>query len=518
MIVFLLVACGVPSPKESTPVEQDAPVTDELDVSPTTLDLGTLDAPGTATLTLTNHGDGLIALQEVSASSADLSFTTSAEDLPPGGTAEITVSWSPLSPTTLSDEIEILALSSETGPHELSVPVTGQADWAVVDLQVSPDLGTVKVGCDTSADVVVANAGTTDLVVDRLALGSGVDFKLQSDGGDLPAFPWTLAPGASQTVQIVFTPLDDGGYTETVVATTNDPVTPEATAEVTANGTIEEQNSIEYTVQERQASTVYFSMNESAVSPTVGHGTRLQDALPVFFETLQSLGVTFRMGFSTQSNALNLLPVEYVDSTLDPAEAAAIVSDALPTAVTTNNDYQLMSLSNALTEHGDWLFEEGGTWDDSYLNLIGINYDNEVSPGSVTTYIEEYQSYKDDPSDVVIHAIAGPLPRGCGDAIPTEMLDAAVTATGGVFLEYCDTDWTDNMTTLAKAIVGDRTHFTLTGDPAVWSIEVSIDGVDAAEGWSYDETDHEVIFEPDAYPETGSQVRIDYVMTTTCDD
>ena len=47
-------------------------------------------------------------------------------------------------------------------------------------------------------------------------------------------------------------------------------------------------------------------------------------------------------------------------------------------------------------------------------------------------------------------------------------------------------------------------------------IEVRIDGAQMFDGWTYDETTKEIVFDSATYPERGALLRVDYLMAVSC--
>lgn len=519
MFLWMLVACGTPEPKESAPPPDSGTpsTTPSVSVSPETLDFGVIGAPGALTLTVANSGSDVASVVEASVGTADLILDVAASDIPPGGTTTVTATWSPLGPGALSDTIKLLVLTSDAGARELSVPVLGTASWPVLSLTAeTADLGSVIVGCDASTTVTVANTGTADLVVDGLALQDNIDFQLSATEGELPTLPWTLAAGTSQVVALTFTPTDEVGVTDTLIATSNDPLAPEVSLAFAANGSIEAQDSLTYIADDREPSTIIFAVNDYDL--VLASIDRFWDALPTFLETLQDQGTTYRMTFLTAMSGEVRGDIPYIDDSVSPDDAYDIIVDMLDAPSITDNDYLLDTFEKAFAQNEDWLMDDDGGWDESELSFIGINNDVEQSTGTGALHVATYQTYKEDPGDIVVHAFAGEPPRGCTDAEPSQALYDATEASGGTFYSYCDTDWTSSMTDLAAALVGDRAPFLLTSVPQEWSIEVYLDGVESTSGWTYDATNMEIVFDEDAYPAAGTTVRIDYILATECTD
>ena len=150
------------------------------------------------------------------------------------------------------------------------------------------------------------------------------------------------------------------------------------------------------------------------------------------------------------------------------------------------------------------------------LNLVGVSDEPEQSTNQYAYYVSLFQGLKTNPDDVVIHAIGGDYPSGCGgnDAY-TGMYEASV-ATGGLFLSICATDWASQLEALAEGSAQDLTSFALTQQPVPSTIEVRVDGQSSTLGWSYNPTDNAIDFDTDYIPEGGSIVEVDYAVYGDC--
>ena len=94
---------------------------------------------------------------------------------------------------------------------------------------------------------------------------------------------------------------------------------------------------------------------------------------------------------------------------------------------------------------------------------------------------------------------------------------SAVVATDGLFLSVCDTNWDEHMDKLvAASFGGGGEYFRLTGNPLPSTIVVYLHDVKSSEGWAYDESVNSVVFEDDAYPIEGTEVRIKFLKAVGC--
>lgn len=182
-----------------------------------------------------------------------------------------------------------------------------------------------------------------------------------------------------------------------------------------------------------------------------------------------------------------------------------------------DNDALLFTLDAAIDQNASWLLYEDAVWERSTLNLVGINSDQEQSAGSETVYVTSYRTYKADPTSIVVHGIGGDDPSGCPGAEPFTPFANAAASTGGVFLSFCEADWTSHMELLAQAFLNDsQIAFSLTSPAGEGCVAVHVDGVEQTEGWSFVAASNAIYFDAAAAPSDGAVVRVDYVLLPEC--
>src|SRR6185436_8709034 len=161
---------------------------------------------------------------------------------------------------------------------------------------------------------------------------------------------------------------------------------------------------------------------------------RLVASLQTYFETLQDYGAEYRVGFIWRLDGT--MDGDYIDDSMSPEEATDAALEMLAPAGATgynDNDASYTTLLNGIDQQYDWLFEDAG-WEDSRLDLIVVQRDDEWSGGLWSNYVADAQAYKSDPTNVVFHAIAGTPPYGCGEGtMGFQGFTVAIDATGGSF-------------------------------------------------------------------------------------
>ncbi len=194
-------------------------------ISPTSVNYGTVLA-GTSssptTVTLTSNGTSDLTVSSVSVSGANAGeFVLSSDNctgttLPAGNTCTFQVTFSPTSAGSKSATV-----TAVTNAGNKTVSLSGTATAPAIS--VSPgslSFGTVTVGSSSSpSTVTVTNTGTANLSVTGVSVSgtNASDFALGSNG----CTGATVAPGATCTFTVTFTPGAGGARSATVTITSN---------------------------------------------------------------------------------------------------------------------------------------------------------------------------------------------------------------------------------------------------------------------------------------------------------
>jgi hypothetical protein len=520
MFLALLAGCGLGlhfDADDTDAVVIEDPGSVAWTIEPASLDLGTTSTgePITAGLTLTNTGDMDLLVLDLDEDREDhLEVTLS--DVPllnPGASTQLNVVWTPSEPGAMSTALAITVGGSPEDPELLSVPVAGIAQGATPTVSTtSYDFGEIGISCQDELMLTLTNTGNVAMQVDEVTLRGAEGFTLD-DPDDLP---WVLNPYQSHEQIVRFEPEDLGPMFGELVFETDQG---EVTTELQGEGVVDEERTITFDVAEQSRSTMIVNVNLTAIpnSTEDQYSTFFVAALPTFFQTLLDNHTKFRAGFVWSVTGTVDGDYDYIDESFTASEATDIALDMIaPGANGGDNDANFRTIQNAIGANSDWLFEDA-SWAESRLCLFTIQRDTEASGGSWSNWVAQAQAFKDDPDDIVYHAIAGPVPGGCGSAEAFMDYDKAITETGGMLLSVCASDWTDHMAKIATACIdGAAGVFQLEGNPMVSSIEVSVDSERLTEGWSYDDSLNAVVFDECAYPDYSSVVTIHYWMSQSC--
>lgn len=497
-----------------------APVDESWSVNVITesLDFGEQDlsASSTQTIMLQNNGDSDVFIQDLRVTEG-LGLTATMPDMPVlarGDVGNVVVTWAPKDIGTMTGEITLVLGPSSTNTSEFTVPVSGSASGATVVISTqSYDFGDINVGCEAEVTVTITNTGNAALTVDSVHIEGDTSIAVNLKETELPL---DLAPFQSLDVDVKYSPEDADGD---LAYLTVDTAAATVASTFEGRGAVDGIDEVTYEVGVTQRATMLWHINEVAL-PNVTWAYYYEPfwaALPHFFDKLAEARAYYRIAFLWGTDGTVDGSTAYIDHTMTTSEAMDAVSDMLQNGSTIgDNDRNFTSLLAAIPAQSDWLFEDD-YWTESKLSLITVQRDVEQSGGSWANYVATAQAYKDDPANVVFHAIAGPPPSGCGYAEYFSGYYEAVIATDGLFLSVCDEDWEPHMEKIvAASLGGGGEYFPLSGNPLVSTITVYLDDVSSSEGWEYDEDLNSVVFDDESYPSEGTEVRIKYMKALGC--
>ncbi len=521
MIWALLIACGASNGDSGDSGSGTTEETGEwsFKVKPKKVDFGNQDVGTVASqiLTVTNNGEVDLVFVDLSATEGQGVTVTPPDvfSIKPGMSEPVAVVWTPNAVGKMDGEVQLTLGASKTDNEAFVVTLEGQGQGPTMTISTtSYDFGEVNVGCSSEMNLTVTNTGNKDLQIDGLVLTGDETYTYEVDEDEASEFPWVLGPFQSRDISVEYAPSDrDLDLAVLEVEAGADTVSTAFSGE----GMVDGDNTLTYTVGDRNKATILVHVNEVAIDGPYGtYSQLLEDSLPTFFQTMLDNRADYRVVFFWSVDGTVDGNTPYLDNTFSASESAAIALDMIAGGGNAgDNDRNFTSLMNAIVEQEDWLFEDDN-WAESKLSLVAINRDVEQSGGNYAQYVSDAQAYKEDPEQVVFHAIAGPLPRGCGSAEPFTGFADAVTLTGGVFLSVCEPDWLTNMEQLAAACMDGADFFPLTGEPLVTSIKVKVDDFTTTTGWEYDEDLNAVVFDEATYPSNGAEVEIYYLKSDSC--
>jgi hypothetical protein len=388
----------------------------------------------------------------------------------------------------------------------------------------SHDFGAAYLGCGSERAYTISNLGSADLVVHDLEFATGsADLSFDPAEDSNGPLPWTLPPGGEVDVFVAYTPLDEFDDTGFLTVFSNDPVRPEVVVTANGSGTFYGEQLDVFEQSSKGSVDILFTLDRSG-SMTDDNALVVAN-FDTFIDTLSGLDADYHVAVAVEDDGCILGSDPYIDNTFSP-------SDAQSTFETQADIYLTLGTYGANTERGFSLAEaalkatnigpggcnEGLYREDAKLSIVHVSDEAEQSINPYTYYVNLFQSMKDDPDDVTIHAVAGDYPDGCGSASAGTGYYEATVATGGLFLSICATDWGSHLESIAQASAGlSNDSFELTQLPVPETIEVSVDGIGTTTGWEYDAGINAVVFDTDHIPAGGSTVEVEYELMPDCE-
>lgn len=491
----------------------------DIDVNPTEIAFGQVmvndTVAHTETVTLTNVGDGPLEIYNVSLEDPNKPFTISSLGsvlVPPGQSTTFTVTYEPL--TANADEVDVLVQSNDPDEEFSIVHLQGTGLAPVIQLDPETyDFGTKYIGCEAPMPLKIKNVGNADLVVSSLSYISAstelaVD-TLEATNGPLP---WTIAPNAEVEVNVVYSPADDYEDEGYLQVESNDPFQSIAQASQLGMGEIFGENLDVYEQPTNASTDILFVIDNSCSMSD--EQANLASNFTYFINDFVDRDIDYQLAVITTDNPAFRGDILTPDSNNIESE---FIAQATPGINGSGNEmpsemaYQSTQSGADAGPGGDFLR------DDALLAMIFVSDEPDSSPNTWANYLSHFQSLKTNSDNVVIHAISGDYPSGCGGASFTNNVYEMSVASGGLFLSVCATDWSSHLQTLAENSSQDLSSFELTQRPVPSTIVVRIDGIATTVGWVYNSVDNAVDFEESATPEGGSTIEIEYMLYGDCD-
>lgn len=200
----------------------------DITVIPATHNFGNVFIGGTATLNLVIRNDGsqnlsVTGISLIGGNAAEFGVNTSAVPftLSAGASQVVPVSFTPASAGAKNTTLRIT--SNDPNENPFNVALSGAGVIPAPDITVTPaahQFGFVVINTSASQSFTISNDGNQNLSVSDIFLNGGnlLEFNIASSNA-----PFTLAPGASETVVVSFAPLTLGSKSTTLRIVSNDP-------------------------------------------------------------------------------------------------------------------------------------------------------------------------------------------------------------------------------------------------------------------------------------------------------
>lgn len=336
-----------------------APPRAQLAASPASLEFGSI-ASGTSTtqsITITNTGTASASITGITENGTGFSVTglTLPYSLAPNATATIQVSFAPVSTGTFSGTVSV---ASDASNSPLNVSLSGTAtpppQGQITANSSSVNFGNVNIGSTSSQAVVLTNSGNASTSITQVGV-SGNGYSLTA-----VATPYTLAPGATLTVNVNFAPTAATGYSG-MMSVTSDASNPTLSIPLSGTGT--------------QPPQAQLSANPSAVNfggvPAGGSSTQSLSLTNTGTATasitqITTTGSAFAVGTISLPYSLAVGATVSLQITFSPGLAGVYSGSAVITSNASNSPLTV-SLSGTATH---WV---ALTWTDADADIVGYN-------------------------------------------------------------------------------------------------------------------------------------------------
>jgi len=527
-----LSACNEYEIKETTdiPSDVDHGQAPDIAVDPVSLSFGDVlayedaDTPPaieSKTVTITNEGRGDLHLGQLYLEDTTGPYSwsnLSAILVQPGGEATFTVAFDP---NTAGEVTNTVYIESDD-PDEPLVEVDLVGNGIAPVIQLSPeeyDFGTLYIGCDSDQTFEIENVGTAELIVSNIDFNTASeDLVFDANEATNGPLPWHLGPGEVKQLTVSNVPYDEFSDVAYLMVDSNDPYTSTVMSTVEATGELFGLGTDVYEQPIKGMTDIIFAVDRSG--SMYDDIENVQNNFDTFVDTMDALDADYHVAATVEDSGCINGSDLYIDNTFDPSDAKATITAMinLGGSYGSNTERAFMLLESCLSNIGSGDCNDGLVRDDATLNLVGVSDEPEQSVNNYTYYIGLFQSLKDDPDDVIMHAIGGNYPSGCGSASAYTGFYEATVATGGLFLSICATDWGEHLEALAEGSTADLSSFPLSQYPVPETIEIEIDGTTTTIGWEYNPSTNAVDFDSDYVPEGGSTITIGYALYGDCDE
>ncbi len=472
----------------------------DIAVSATTLTLppASVGEPVSDVLTLSNRGTGDLRLYGVDVD-GDFGFEASLPDtfrLTPGQSTDVVVTFTP--DDVEARQAELTIRSNDPDEPDVVIALAGAGSGPLPESVTRVGVAAARLGCSTSADVAVWNAGTEAFTVTGLRIDP--PFSVDDDAVPLP-----IGPGAVAEFAVTYAPTEPA--TEHIGALVVETDAGDLAVEIVGTPAAS-AGATDTFIATGPATDVLFAVDRS---PSMADDVAgLSAAMPAFTAELDARGLDWRVTVTAADNGCIEGPDLFIDSTFSAADVSAATSRMIGFGAMygANQERAFMRMEAAVDASAPGACNAGLLRATSTLHLVGVSDEVEQSVQPYADYVSLFQALKADPDDVAVHAIA--TAGSCGTTAALTRYQGAAAATGGVVLDICD-DPEANLVSLAGALhASDPSVYALSAPPVPETLSVTVDGVSAT-GWTYDDAGPRIVFDAATTPAAGAAVAIDYV-------
>ncbi|MCK6547495.1 choice-of-anchor D domain-containing protein [Myxococcota bacterium] len=439
-------------------------------------------------------------------------------------------------PTAVGDNVGTIefSISSPTSPFN-TIALTGTgAEATLLIVPNDIDFGTIGVGCSARArTITIYNTGSTPATIDSINLGAPANPAFSVT--NLPAFPLTLAPGASTQFDIGFRADAIAAYAGAVEI--NGTYAGQAVTYVVGlvgRGAVDATQVDNFDQLGRPKVDILWVVDNSCSMFEEQAG--LTSNFSAFIQFAEAQRLEYQIAVTTTDVdsggevgrfvPLTGTPAErIVTPQTQPSPEAQFLMNASQGTSGSGFEQGLEAAYLALSNPLIFGHNAGFLRQDAVLSIIFLSDEMDQSPSSVDFYTNFFLSIKGfrNTNLFTASAIVGDTPSGCngagGNADDGIRYIEVANRTGGIFQSICTSDWSRSLEELSTTAFGFKSRFFLSNQPVVSTIRVYIDGVEiegtAAGGtvnWTYDYGTNSLNFSPFATPEPGAQIRVEYTV------
>ncbi len=445
--------------------------------------------------------------------------------LAPDTSTIVRLSYSPVRDEHISGTMIVASNDRDNSQISVSLLAEGLAPAVHLD-PPSFDFGNRELGCVGQIDITISNIGRAPLVIDDVFyedFSSEAELSLVSNLGPGDV----LNPNESEMVSIHYVPEDVEFDSGVLHVETNDPSTPDATAQQFGLASYGENQLDQYLQNGNNATDILFvvdnscSMSEEQASLAVNFAS--------FIQIIESLDMDYHLGV-VSTDITDNGQLQGTETIITPASPDPGGSFSTNVNLGINgsgieqgfhNAYLALSSPNidpAGLNYG-FMREEAG------LRIIIVSDEQEQSNGVMgwpaLDYINWFRSIKPNPDHVVLSDITGGI-AGCNangqNADPATDYVLGTSQSGGISASICDPGWISTLQSLAWLSQSFADTFELSRTPVPETVAVSLNGVPVFVGWVYDSALNAVVFDLSHVPENGDELDIEYTVQGDCGD
>lgn len=382
-----------------------------------------------------------------------------------------------------------------------SVWYEGHGDAPLIDIN-PPEVifGPLSEDCEIDSTIEISNNGNLDLHITSISQLASLPQQITVDYGTLPAFPWTLTPGARISFWTHFLAEGVSLHSLNLNVASNDPHEPAKDIPITG------ETMISTTMLETfvQGSSIFVDI--IWVIDNSGSMSNLQHQLATNFSNFMTLFMSyspnFQMAFITTDSPSFVNGIYFTQNDTNLINDASYLISNIGTSGSAN-EKGLHMLLNSMIVNSPWLrpganlvaifLSDERDWSDYAPIYYATQFDARYAPGTFLPF-----------------AIIGDIPGGCTSAQAGWGYWDIVDHYNSSWWSICDIDWGTQMEDIAQAVVDSSAYVLDHPSPKEDTISVYINGQELREGWHYYPDSNSIVFDGDKAPEAGDTVEVSY--------